>query len=446
MKDLGRRLGVVIAVAMTIVACSSVDTAGTDAASDRPEGVESSTAARRAESPSSSEATRTPPSPSTTTPPSLPSTTEIAAGDPDDSDAAASSEPPAGAPASELDLLVDELVGFVETERGHSFVSRPVVELFDGDEFVAEYAAILAREAERNATEYRDATDIYQALGIIDDSRDLVDIFASFADAGVIGFYDQTTERIVLRNNGLDTLTETVLVHELVHALDDQIFDLDRPEYDDRVDEVGWTFAAVIEGNATVIEDRYRSALTEAELAEEREARRSLSRGVSLSSFTNSFLEIQFSPYELGGPWVAGLWADGGRPAVDAVLEDPPETSEQVIRAVADGLVTTPDPPVTPPVADGAVFEEGLFGQIAWTAVLLDAVDPVTATEAAAGWGGDWFVAWRDGDRACVRAHVAADTADDLDELASALERWAATGDREIFYPTADLIRVTACG
>ena len=452
MYELGRRLPAAIAVLTVAAACSSGGPDGVDTATERSIAASTSTIAGGDErSPSTAPTTAAPePEASTTAVPESASstvTTEPAGEAPGTDDApAASDPPPADEPATELDLLVDELIAFVESERGHSFVSRPVVELFDGDDFVAEYAAVLAREAERNAADYRDATDIYQALGIIEETRDLVDIFASFADAGVLGFYDHPTERIVLRNDGLNPLTETVLVHELVHALDDQIFDLDRPEYDERTDEIGWTFTALIEGNATVIEDRYRRTLTEAELAAERDARRSLPRGVSLSSFSNSFLEIQFSPYEVGESWVSGLWADGGRAAVDAAFAEPPGTSEQVISALSGSLVTTPDPPAPPPVADATVFEEGLFGQIGWTAVLLDTVDPVTATEAADGWGGDWFVAWREGDRACVRAHVAADTPSDLDELALALERWVAAGDREIFYPTADLIRVTACG
>ena len=177
---------------------------------------------------------------------------------------------------------------------------------------------------------------------------------------------------------------------------------------------------------------------------EERDAIRSLPRGVPFSSFTSSFLELQFSPYDLGEPWVNELWANGGRQAVDAAFEDPPVASEQVITASIPTGEADQSP--APPAADRAPFDEGVFGQIAWNAVLLDAVDPVTAAAAADGWGGDWYVAWREGERACVRAHVAADSPGDLDEMADALERWASSGDREVFYPTADLIRVTACG
>ena len=77
---------------------------------------------------------------------------------------------------------------------------------------------------------------------------------------------------------------------------------------------------------------------------------------------------------------------------------------------------------------------------------LFSDVDPAIAESSADGWGGDWYVAWRQGDQTCVRSHIQADDADALDGYAELLERWVTLGDREIFYPTADLIRVTACG
>ncbi len=346
----------------------------------------------------------------------------------------------------EFEVRLDELIAFVEQERGHEFVTRPVVDRYVGAEFVAAYDAILERDAVEYREDWQDGTDLYRALGVIDGSRSLESIFTSFADAGVLGFYDSESGRIVLRGDELDPMVETTLVHELVHALDDQIFDIDRPEYDDRDDEIAWAFSALLEGNATEIENRFRAGFTPSQIEAERQARRELSRGTSLSSFSDSFIDLQFSRYLHGFDLVSELW-DDGRAAVDDALVDPPGTSEEVIDAELYLSGAGPDPNPVPPVADGEVFADGVFGQVAWKAILLDAVDFDTATRAAAGWGGDWYVAWRTGDRACVRVHVAADTPDDLDELANALERWVSAGaDRSVFYPTADLIRVTACG
>jgi hypothetical protein len=40
------------------------------------------------------------------------------------------------------------------------------------------------------------------------------------------------------------------------------------------------------------------------------------------------------------------------------------------------------------------------------------------------GWGGDAYVAWADGDRACVRVSIVGDSDGDTAELVGALESW----------------------
>ena len=50
----------------------------------------------------------------------------------------------------------------------------------------------------------------------------------------------------------------------------------------------------------------------------------------------------------------------------------------------------------------------------------------VSGREAAAGWGGDRYVAWRDGDETCVRTTVAMDTSGDEAQLRVALVQLAA--------------------
>jgi len=349
-----------------------------------------------------------------------------------------------GSPKSELDVLVDELIEFVERERGHEFVSRPAITQLDGDDFRDEFNSVIARDAERYRDDFINFTDIYRAMGVIEGDKDLEQIWSEFGDAGVLGYYDLDVKNIVLRGGEITPLTETVLVHELTHALDDQIFDTDRPEYDERDDEIGWTLSAILEGNARVIEERYRSTLSADEKAAEIAARQTLPRGVSLSSFTESFRELQFGRYRYGETFMALLWADGVS-AVDAVLIDPPTTSEVIIDPSGFSAEMIEDGPAAAPAAGGTVFESGVWGQMAWSALFSD-VDQAIAESSSDGWGGDWYVAWRQGDQTCVRAHIQADDADSLDEYAELLERWATLGDRDVFYPTADLIRVTSCG
>ncbi|RZV48546.1 MAG: hypothetical protein EX269_01360 [Acidimicrobiales bacterium] len=344
-----------------------------------------------------------------------------------------------------LEVALRELIPFVEQERGHRFVTTPSVVQLEGDEFVDAFGAVVERNAERYAADYANFTGIYHAMGIISPDENLEQIWASFGDAGVLGFYDREEKQVFLRGREIDEFTKIVLVHELVHALDDQVFGIERPEYDDRDDEISWAFSSVLEGNARYIEYRYRDTLSSAERAAAAEQQRNLPRGASLRSFTESFLELQSAKYVHGARLMDELW-DEGIEAVDAVIVSPPSASEQVLHPELVLEDEPADSPLSPPPADGPVFEQGVWGQIGLESILRDELDPNTAQAAAEGWGGDWYVAWTAGSRTCVRLDVAMDTPADLDELAQALEAWSVRGDREIYYPTADLVRLTTCG
>ena len=360
---------------------------------------------------------------------------------------------PAAAPAQNaldapsdtpLDALVTELITFVEAERGLTFLERPPVQVLDSGSFNDAWQELVLREAQGDASEFANFTDIYQAVGIIDDGRELDEIWARFGDAGVVGYYDTETGGVVLRSGELTTFTETVLVHELVHALEDQVFGLDRGS-DAENDELAWTFSALVEGSARVIEARYRATLTPAELNEEAAARNSIPRSVSLNEFTPSFLELQFGRYDYGEDFASALW-ETGQERLDAAYADPPATSEAVVNpeaflSGADLVEALDFPP-----AEGDVFEQGVWGQAGVAALLTDVFDRGEALEISQGWGNDRFVAWRDGEVSCVRIHVSADSPEALDRYADAFEEWAQLGDRQIFFPTADLIRVTSCG
>jgi hypothetical protein len=98
------------------------------------------------------------------------------------------------------------------------------------------------------------------------------------------------------------------------------------------------------------------------------------------------------------------------------------------------------------PKADGPELDHGVFGESTLELTLAPVVGWPGARTASEGWGGDSYVAWDAGvGRACVRATFATDTSKDLDQLTSALRRWAkaqkaATVDRQ-----ATTVGFTAC-
>jgi hypothetical protein len=237
------------------------------------------------------------------------------------------------------------------------------------------------------------------------------------------------------------------IVHELVHALDDQHFELFREEYDERKDELPSGFTALVEGNARRVEQAWLaeqpSDVRDAARAEER----AFADGIDVDAFPEILLFEIGAPYELGEIFVGALEAEGGERAVDAAFADPPTTSEQVLFPPLY-VARQPRVEVPPPPADGEVVDDRAVGALFWFGLFTtgDAgVAPQDAFRAVQGWGGDWSVTWEDGDAACVRIDVVGDTEQDTAELEEAMSAWA-EGSAAAEVSTVDgRVRLESC-
>ena len=372
-----------------------------------------------------------------------PSTSDDAGGGP-------SSTPPTSAPdtppLSEEDLvvLVDELRLFVAEARGLEFLEDVEVELEED----AGFQARLLEDFEEDADEIADVEVFYKALGLLEPEADLLEELRAIYSAGVLGFYDPETNELVVRGSSLTPYVRKTIVHELVHALDDQHFELDRDDqYDPRKDELAAGFTAVVEGNARRIEQQWLDEQTEDVRARAEAEERAFAEGIDVDRFPEILLFEIGAPYELGEVFVDSIVGDRGERAVDAALEDPPTTSEQVLfpqlYAVREPRVEVPVPP-----ADGDVVDDGVVGALFWFGVFTTgdaALPPQEAFAAVRGWGGDWAVTWQDGDAACVRVDVVGDTQDDTDELEDALRSWAEQSQAAEVSVVDGRVRLDSC-
>lgn len=348
---------------------------------------------------------------------------------------------------TEFDNLIDELILFVEAEREREFLEPPEVLQLDDEAFVARYNALIDESVEEDAEELEIFTGINQALGILPEGVTLLDATYAFGSAGVFGYYNPEDKELVVRGGEVTMLLKTIIVHELVHALDDQHFDLYRPEYDDREDEVSTGFSAVVEGNARRVENAYKDTLSAAELAElaADELDASLSMDLDFSLITFEYINLQLAPYDYGEVLVGVLHDEGGQDRINEALVDPPTTTEQVLRPER---YTTLDPleAVSPPPADGDVLEEGVFGPLVFQTIF-ESTSGDRAVRALDGWEGDWFVVWEQDGDTCIRVDVLLEDTDDVDELVEVMETWTdSRGGRATAERTDDnLARMTAC-
>lgn len=347
-------------------------------------------------------------------------------------------------PATEEEVraAVDEISAFVEDERGLEFHEPVKVELADDDEFESR----LLEDFDEDADELESTGVVLAALGLLDPDADIVAAMRELLGGGVVGFYDSETAELVVRGTAITPYVRTVVAHELTHALDDQHFELDRPALDDADDESGFGFQSLVEGNARRVEDAYLASLSEDDQQAAFTEQFQMAGDIDITAIPQVLVEQITAPYALGEGFVDVILDEGGQARLDAAFASPPTTSEQVVEPntflAGEGAVE-----VAAPSVGGEVVEDGALGQLLVTEVLEGELDGDEVAEAAAGWGGDWAVAWRDGDRRCLTARIVGDTPDDTARLTDAFTDWAeAHGDATVTPGEGDApFTVEAC-
>lgn len=341
----------------------------------------------------------------------------------------------------ELEAFVDEAIAFVEATRGRRFLTEPEVVVLDDVEFVERLDADLEEDFAVDPDGVAMYNAFYRSLGLIaaDDSID--EIYRDFSAAGILGLYNPTTDELVVRQvDELSLLTKSTIIHELAHAFDDQHFDLDRPEYDDRTDEIPWTFRAVVEGSASWVEAEWETELSSAEQSSLLNEELGFGDPSIFDRFELSFLLYEFSPYDYGEPFVGHIVGRGGTTALDDALIEPPVTSEQVMlpRRFDQGELALP---LDPPAFDGEVVFQGVGGN-----ALIEALFQGNGVFRNVEWGGDQVSVWVDDGLSCVRWDIRSDDAAGLADMRAGFEEWGdRVGDTTVSVVDDVTIRVDRC-
>ena len=350
-----------------------------------------------------------------------------------------------GVIGSELDRAIADIEAFVAKARGLPFKQRVKVTLLDDAAFRARLDEDDEDDdgahEEDDKEELEKTTKVLRALDLIGDDVDLEEATQSLLGDAVLGFYDFEDDEMVIRGAELTPGVRRTLAHELTHALQDQHFRLDRPELDDRDDEAETAWVGLVEGDARRIERQYANTMSKAD----REKSEKQTSSVDLDDVPRVLLESLTFPYIVGPPFVSRVVQEGGQARLDEAFHTPPTTSEHVMHP--DTFLRGEQPkPVDEPPADGEVFDRGVIGEFGLVLIMEDDLDERVLLRAAAGWGGDRYVAWEKDGLLCVRATIVMDTAKDTGELRQALVRWADEHDgADVTGPAAGPITLTSC-
>ncbi|RQG97428.1 Hvo_1808 family surface protein [Natrarchaeobius oligotrophus] len=240
----------------------------------------------------------------------------------DDRDDAALSE-------DELEAVVYRSMARVEEIRGLTFEEDVDVEVVSREEYRAESDDLFVDVTD---DERLQQNVNYEALFVVDRATDAEDEFESLYGGAVDGYYDPGEEEVVLVSDSPDApeTDEIVLGHELLHALQDQQFDLS--QYDRETIDQSAAKNGLIEGDAVWVETEYER-LCRAEWSCVRSER----SAAGSSDLNWGLYLIVYQPYADGPDYVEYLREqDDGWDAVNAAYDDPPASSADVIRPSED--------------------------------------------------------------------------------------------------------------
>jgi hypothetical protein len=324
---------------------------------------------------------------------------------------------------------VDDLVRAAESVR-QLRLRRPVtIEIEDGN------AIANTLRAQIEEAEIERARLVYGALGLLDAEADLQSMFAGVLGEQVIGYYDPDTGRLVIREDVMAGLAgafgpeqtqeaRLVLVHELVHALQDQRLGLGESYEKERTADADNAFRAVVEGDATLAMLAHAlrqqgiplSAATAGiqQMGDYLDLN-ALVRGEKLDDAPAILRVTLVAPYLRGLQFVAAVQGRGGWPAVNNAHRRPPTTSEQVLHP-EKYFAREPGEQIEIPdnravlAAGFERIEEDTLGELELSVYLGQRRPSGTDDEAAAGWAGDllavysrrreaavvWWTTWDD--------------------------------------------------
>ena len=234
--------------------------------------------------------------------------------------------------------------------------------------------------------------------GVIPKDIDYQSIMFRLLEEQLAGFYSPEDETMSLAGDLDEEMADATLLHELVHALQDQYFDLKpgakyKPGQSDR----SFARSALAEGDATSAMTDFMTGHVGGKRgvpSEQVENTITLAMQSSMPDFAPVILQKSLiSPYVNGLRFVNALRRRGGWQAVDATWKNPPVTSEQILH-FEKYLAHEPELAVAPPAAAsvgaGYVLDDAdTSGEEGMRLMFESWLGHKKGTELARGWGGD---------------------------------------------------------
>lgn len=307
-------------------------------------------------------------------------------------------------------------------------------------------AEVQAFVADQLSTSFTDESTaemmaFYVAFDFLPPDFDIEQAIRDLLGAQVAGFYDPEAKSMnVITVSGeqpserLPLLEQIIYVHEYVHVLQDQYFDLEALlntlAEEENVDRL-LAVQSLYEGDASFVMNAYTvQASQEDPFAALLELLSSsaASGGLVLPPGTPPIFEAELTfPYVAGEQFVSSLRNDGSWTHVNEAFDNLPQSTEQIIHPekylAGENPVMVELADQSRVLGDGWVsMDDGTLGEFYIREYLETQLANRSARTAAAGWGGDGYRIYSNGDALAWQLRVVWDTPRDAREFAGAYE------------------------
>lgn len=304
--------------------------------------------------------------------------------------------------------VIQRIAREAELIRGLEFI-RPVhIDVEDS----ARIAESLSSQVTEN--DIQRTKDVYRTLGLLPENFDVRGVLSELLGEQVLGYYDTTDARLVVREELMELLVREVrtrdafmarltLLHELIHALQDQQLGLGASYDLDLDDDRDLGLRALVEGDAMLALEVYAAELLDTQF----DPQTVMARPVQLSGLTSEehhamrdappiIRATLVGQYAYGVRYAAWLYEQGGWPAINAAFRDEAPSFSQVMH-----LGQELEAPIVMPVFSSFeaydVAEETSLGELEFAVYLANDSDEDVDLEAASGWRGDRLRIYRKG-------------------------------------------------
>ncbi len=286
-------------------------------------------------------------------------------------------------------------------------------------------AQLVARVKDKALREYppealRREGLLLQIAGFAPPTFDYLGQMMKLLEAQLEGFYEPKNGTMYLASDLKGPQAQATLAHELVHALQDQKWDLrKRSDYKPGRGDESMALACLAEGDATSLMLDFLMKPDKSALDIPDDALRELlASGMNMGdvqSVPHILRSTLIAPYMEGLGFVHELRRKGDWKAVDRAWDRPPTTTEQILHV--EKWESAEAPLVVPAPSGNALGEgwkmedEDTFGELGFALSFAEWMDVEDARKAAAGWGGDRTSVFTKGDQIAHAVHLRYDAA-----------------------------------